>query len=155
MRTAEKKNTIELLEKLRVFNKKSAYIYKINLENEKRLILRNFYLRLYKQKLAFLDEIEETIEQLKREISPVLDPKLLSFYKRKKCQLAKNYLKYKTRLRYADIQERELKSFRKYQKYLSKISHAHAREIFLDHKYKIKENLREMNVSGVMKFPIA
>lgn len=155
MRTAEKKNTIELLEKLRVFNKKSAYIYKINLENEKRLILRNFYLRLYRQKLAFLDEIEETIEQLKREISPVLDPKLLSFYKRKKCQLAKNYLKYKTRLRYADIQERELKSFRKYQKYLSKISHAHAREIFLDHKYKIKENLREMNVSGVMKFPIA
>jgi len=155
MRTAEKKNTIGLLEKLRVFNKKSAYIYKINLENEKRLILRNFYLRLYRQKLAFLDEIEETIEQLKREISPVLDPKLLSFYKRKKCQLAKNYLKYKTRLRYADIQERELKSFRKYQKYLSKISHAHAREIFLDHKYKIKENLREMNVSGVMKFPIA
>ena len=155
MRTAEKKKTIKLLEKLRVFNKKSAYIYRINMEKEKRLILQNFYLRLYKQKLAFLEEIEEAIEQLKREISPIMDPKLLSFYKRKKCQLAKNYLKYKTHLRYADIQEREFKSFKKYQKYLSKTSHASVRELFLDHKYKIKEKLKEMNLSGVIKFPIA
>ena len=155
MRTIEKKKTIKLLEKLRVFNKKSAYIYKINMEKEKRLILRNFYLKLYKQKLAFLEEIEKAIEQLKKEISPIMDPKLLSFYKRKKCELAKNYLKYKTQLRYADIQQRELKSFKRYQKYLSKTSHASVRALFLDHKYKIKEKLNEMNLSGVMKFPIA
>lgn len=155
MRTVEKKRTIELLEKLRVFNKKSAYIYKVSLEREKRLALASLYNRLYEQKITFLEEIERAIEQLKREISPIKDPKLLSFYKRKKCILSKNYLKYKMSLRFADMQERELKGFNKYQKYLSKTSHACVRELFLDHKHKIKENLNEMNVSSMMKFPIA
>ncbi|TRO64118.1 hypothetical protein [Christiangramia sabulilitoris] len=155
MRTVEKKRTIELLEKLRVFNKKSAYIYKITMEREKRLLLKNMYYKLYEQKVKFLEEIEDTIEQLKKEISPLKDPKLLSFYQRRKCILGKNYLKYKLRLRFADIQKRELKGFEKYQKYLSKTSHACVRELFLDHKHKIKENLNQMQVSSVMKFPIA
>lgn len=155
MRLLEKKRTIELLEKLRIYTKKSAYIYEIALEKEKRLILKNFYLRLYRQKLKFLEEIEAKIEQLKKEISPIKDPRLLSFYKRKKCELSHNYLKYKLKLRYADVQKREFKSFKKYGKYLSKTSHAGVRELFLDHKHGIKENLSEMSNTGVMKFPIA
>ena len=155
MRLAEKKKTIELLEKLRVYNKKSAYIYDIAIGREQRLILRGFYQRLYRQKLKFLREIEEMIDQLKMEISPIKDPRLLSFYKRKKCEFSKNYLKYKLKLRYADIQKRESKAYKKYEKYLSKTSHACVRELFLDHKYYIMENLQEMNKTGVMKFPVA
>ena len=155
MRISDKKKTIELLEKLRVFNKKSAYIYRIALGNEQRLMLKNFYYRLYHQKTTFQEEIEQHIEQLKKEISPIEDPKLLSFYKRKKCELSKHYLKYKMHHRYADIQDRELKSYRKYKKYLSKTSHAGVRELFLKHKHTLKENLSEMEQTGVMKFPIA
>ncbi|MUP42002.1 hypothetical protein [Christiangramia aestuarii] len=130
-------------------------MYKIAIGKEHRLMLKDFYQRLYQQKLRFLQEIEEMIEQLKKEISPLKDPRLLSFYKRKKCEFSKNYLKYKLRLRYADIQKREMKAHRKYEKYLSKTSHACVRELFLDHKYYIRENLQEMNSSGVMKFPVA
>ncbi len=155
MRTVEKKNTIGLLEKLRVFNKKSAYIYKICMEKEKRLILKNMYHKLYEQKADFLKEIEDAIEQLKREISPLKDPKILSFYKRRKCILSENYLKYRMRLRYADIQKRELKGYRKYKKYLSKTSHGCVRELLLKHKHKVRENLTELNLSSVMKFPVA
>ena len=125
------------------------------MDRERRLILRKFYQRLYHQKLKFLKEIEEKIEQLKKEISPIQDPKLLSFYRRKKCELSKHYLKYKLRHRYADIQKREKKAFNKYQKYLSKTSHACVRETFLEHKHRIKENLQEMNTMGVLKFPVA
>ncbi len=155
MRTSEKKRTIELLEKLRVFNIKSAYRYKIAMSNEKRLMLKNFYHRLYQQKVNFLKEIDEKIEQLKREISPIKDPRLLSFYKRKKCQLSKHYLKYKMKQKFADFQRRELKCYQKYSKYLSKTSHSSVRELFLDHKHSIKENLTEMERTGVMKYPIA
>lgn len=149
-----KKKTIELLEKLRILNIKSAFIYKIALGKENRLILKNFYYKLYRQKLDFVKDIEEKIEQLKKEISPINDPKLLSFYKRRKCELSHLYLKYKMK-RYADIHNRELKSLKKYQKYLSKVSHAKVREIFLAHRHKVKNNLRDMDRMGVMKFPIA
>lgn len=155
MRLAEKKKTIALLEKLRIYNKKSAYIYRIAMGREKRLILKNFYFKLYRQKLNFLEDIEEKIEQIKREISPIQDAKILSFYKRKKCELSNSYLKYKLQLRYADVQKRELKAFKKYQKYLSKTSHSLVRELFLDHRHNVKNNLNEMNVTGFMKFPIA
>lgn len=155
MRLGEKKRTVELLEKLRIYNKKSSYIYKIAMRRENRLILKNFYYRLYKQKLDFLEDIEKKIEQLKKEISPIKDARLLSFYRRKKCELSKNYLKYKFKLRYADLESRERKAFKKYSKYLSKTSHAQVRELFMDHKHYIKENLKEINIAGVNKFPIA
>ncbi len=83
MYLGEKRKTVEILEKLRLLNYKSAFIYKIALSKEKRLILKNFYYKLYRQKLDFVKEIEEKIELLKREISPIQDPKLLSFYQRK------------------------------------------------------------------------
>lgn len=155
MHRLEKKKTIELLEKQRVFNKKSTYLYKIAADKEKRLVLRNFYFQLYKQKLTFLDEIEDKIEQIKREISPTKDPEMLSFYERKKCELSKHFLKYKMFQRYADIHERESKSLKKYTKYLSKTSHACVREIFLKHRYLVKENLKKMNNMTLTKFPIA
>ena len=155
MHVGEKKKTLKLLEKLRVHNHKSAYIYRIFAENEKRLLLKNFYRKLYEQKLDFLIEIEESIECLKKEISPLNDPSVLSFYKRKKCELSKFYMKYKLTNRFADIHKREWKAFRKYNKYLSKTSHALVRELILAHKHGIKKYLNDMNSSGVMKFPIA
>lgn len=154
MYLGEKRKTVEILEKLRLLNYKSAFIYKIALSKEKRFILKNFYYKLYRQKLDFVKEIEEKIELLKREISPIQDPKLLSFYQRKKYQLSHFYLKYKMQ-RYADIHKRELKSFEKYNKYLSKVSHARVREVFLAHRHKVKTNISDMNKTGVMKFPIA
>ncbi|SDS11730.1 hypothetical protein [Gramella sp. MAR_2010_147] len=155
MNISEKKKTVELLEKLRILNYKSAYIYKIIAGNEKRLILKFFYEKIYHQKLEFLKDIEDKIEQLKKEISPIKDPKLLSFYKRKKCELTQFYLKYKLSHKYADIHNREWKSYKKYRKYLSKINHACVRELLLAHKHKIKHNIINMNNTGVMKFPIA
>lgn len=152
MHYAEKKKTIELLEKLRVLNYKSAYIYKIISGRESRLILKNFYHKLYRQKLDFLEELEDKVEQLKREISPIKDKKLLSFYKRKKCALSEHYLKYKLKQKHADIRSREEKSFSKYDKYLSKTSHSHVREVFLKHKHLIKENLNQINSMGIIKY---
>lgn len=155
MHIGEKKKTIELLDDLRILNYKSAYIYRIVSGSENRLMLKNFYNKLYNQKLTFLKDIEERIDQLKKEISPIQDPKLLSFYKRKKCELSQFYLKYKLRHKYADIHKREWKGYKKYSKYLSKINHACVREILLAHRHKIKHNLSEMNNTGVMKFPVA
>ena len=155
MHRLEKKKTLELLEKQRVFNKKSTYLYKIAVDKEKRLVLRNFYYQLYKQKLNFLKEIDEKIEQLKREISPTKDPKMLSFYERQKCELSKHLLKYKMYQRHADILERESKSLKKYAKYLSKTSHARVRELFLKHRHQVKENLKKMTNMTLTKFPIA
>ncbi len=155
MHRLEKKRTIELLEKQRVFNKKSSYLYKIAADKEKRLVLKNFYEQLYNQKMDFLDEIEEKIEQLKREISPTRDPRMLSFYKRKKCDLSSHLLKYKMFQRYADIHERESKSLKKYAKYLSRTSHSCVRELFLKHRHQVKENLKKMNNMTLTKFPIA
>ena len=155
MHTGEKKKTIELLEKLRILNYKSAYIYRIVVRNENRLMLKSFYNNLYQQKLEFLKDIEDKIEQLKREISPIKDPRLLSFYKKKKCRLSQSYLKYKLTHRYANIHKREFKTYKIYRKSLSKINHACVREILLEHKHKIKQNITDMNNSGMMKFPIA
>jgi len=155
MHLGEKKKTIKLLEKLRILNYKSAYIYRIVLGKEKRLMLKNFYHQLYQQKIDFLKDIEEKIEQLKKEISPIQDPKLLSFYKKKKCELSQYYLKYKLTHKYADIHKREWKGYKKYNKYISKINHACVREILLAHRHKIKNNLTNMNNTGVMKYPVA
>lgn len=155
MRLWKKKETIELLEKLRVMNYKSAFIYKIAFSNEKRLILRNFYRKLYAQKLVFLKDIEKKIDQVKKEISPIEDPKLLAFYKRRRCEFSQLYLKYKMNYTYAKVYKREFKSFKKYQKYLSKINHASVRAVLLEHKHKVKTNIGEMNNTGIMKFPVA
>lgn len=155
MRLWEKKRTIDFLEKLRVMNYKSAYIYSIAYNKESRLILKNFYQRLYLEKLEFKKEIEERIEQVKKEISPIKDPKLLAFYKKRRCDFDHLYLKYKLRQRFADIHRRELKSLKRYKKYLSKTSHAAVRELLLAHKHQIKTNLLEMQNTGVMKFPVA
>ncbi len=155
MHRSEKKNTIEILEKQRIFNKKSTHLYKIALEKERRLLLRNFYYGLYEQKLNFLKEIEEKIEQLKREISPTKDPKMLSFYQRRKCEISEHFLRYRMFQRFADVQERESKSLNKYAKYLSKTSHACVREIFLKHRHQIEENIKKMNNMSLTKFPIA
>ncbi|MCH4821835.1 hypothetical protein ML462_01505 [Gramella lutea] len=152
MHYAEKKKTIELLEKLRILNNKSAYIYNIISGRESRLILKNFYHKLYRQKIEFLEEIEGKIEQIKREISPIRDKKLLSFYKRKKCALSEHYLRYKLKQNHADIKKREEKSYKKYDKYLSKTSHCDVREVFLKHKHIIKENLKQINSMGIMKY---
>ncbi|MDX1545247.1 MAG: hypothetical protein R3214_15040 [Christiangramia sp.] len=143
------------MEKLRVLNYKSAFIYQIAFTKEDRLILKNFYRKLHQQKQVFLKDIEEKIEQIKKEISPIKDPKLLAFYKRQRCELSQLYLKYKMRLNYARVYKRELRSFKKYHKYLSKINHARVREVLLAHKHRIKTNLGEMNNTGVMKFPVA
>lgn len=155
MRLWEKRKTLDLLEKLRIMNYKSAFIYKIAFSKENRLMLKNFYRRLHEQKLGFLEDIEEKIEQLKKEISPIEDPKLLSFYKRKKCELSQLYLKYKMRSSYKKMYDRELKSFKKYHKYLSKTNHASVREVLLAHKHIVKNNISEMKNTGVMKFPVA
>lgn len=155
MKLREKKDMIELLENLRILNYKSAFIYKVIGEKEKRLMLKNFYLHLYQQKVQFRQEIDDKIELLKREISPIQDPKLLAFYKRKKCEISRFYLKYKLTLTYADIHEREEKAYKKYCKYLSQINHGGIRAILLSHRHKIKQNLSDMNNSGIMKFPIA
>ncbi|SDR75090.1 hypothetical protein SAMN04488552_0858 [Christiangramia echinicola] len=155
MQFGQKKKTIELLEKLRIRNYKSAFMYKIAYTNENRLILKNFYRQLYAQKITFIEEIEERIELLKKEISPIPDPKMLSFYNRKKCELSQLYLKYKMKNRFSDFHRRELKCLKQYTKYLSVINHASVRELLLAHKHKIKSNIVEMNNTGVMKFPIA
>lgn len=155
MRLWEKKKTLNLLEKLRIMNYKSAFIYKIAFEKENRLILKNFYHRLHKQKLEFLEDIEGKIEQLKKEISPIKDQRLLSFYKRKKCELSHLYLKYKMRSTYAKVYKRELKAYKKYHKFLSKTNHACVREVLLAHKHLVKNNISEMKTSSVMKFPVA
>lgn len=155
MRLWEKKRIIEHLEKLRVMNYKSAFIYKIAYRKEKRLLLRSFYNKLYLQKMEFQKEIDEKIEQVKMEISPFKDPKLLSFYKRRRSDLSQLYLKYKMKHAFSRIYKREMKSFKKYHKYLSRINHACVREILLSHKHKLKTNLSEMNNTGVMKFPIS
>ncbi|MUP44392.1 hypothetical protein E0K83_01360 [Gramella sp. BOM4] len=152
---AEKKKTIELLEKLRLRNYKSAFIYRIAYMNEKRLALRSLYFNLHKQKLDFLKDIENTIEQLKREISPIKDPKLLAFYKRKRCELNNYYLKYKMRESFKRVYEREVKSYKKYKKYLSRVNHACVRELLLSHKHDLKKNLQEMNHTGIGKFLMA
>ncbi|TBW30298.1 hypothetical protein [Gramella sp. KN1008] len=136
-------------------NYKSAFIYKIALRNEKRLILQNFYNKIYQQKVEFQKDIDEKIEQVKKEISPLKDPKLLSFYRRRRCELSQLYLKYKMKHTYSRVYKRELKSFKKYNTYLSKINHASVREVLLAHKHTVKTNLIEMNNTGVMKFPIA
>ncbi|MCM8568959.1 hypothetical protein NE848_06190 [Gramella jeungdoensis] len=154
MRLHEKKRTIEYLEKLRVMNYKSAFIYKIAFDKEDRLILKNFYRKLHQQKQKFLKDIDEKIEQVKIEISPIKDPKLLAFYKRQRCELSQLYLKYKMKHTYARAYKREVKSFKKYHKYLSRINHARVREVLLAHKHKVKTNLSEMNNTGVMKFPV-
>ncbi|WP_300437739.1 hypothetical protein [Christiangramia sp.] len=154
MRIKEKQETIELLEELRILNYKSAYMYKIMCEAENRLMLKNFYMLLHQQKIEFRQDIEEKIEQLKTEISPTRDPRMLSFYKRKKCKLAQYYLKYKLRSSYADIHKREWKSYKKYNKFLSRINHACVREILLEHKHQIKINLTNMNNTGIIKYPV-
>ncbi|MDR5589486.1 hypothetical protein [Christiangramia sp. SM2212] len=130
-------------------------MYRIKSEDEKRLMLRSFYANIYQQKLDFLKDIEENIDRLKKEISPLLDPKTLSFYRRKKCELSQFYLKYKLKYKFADIHRREWKAFKKYDKYLPKTNHAIIRELILEHKHKIKNNLTNMNNSGVMKYPVA
>lgn len=155
MKFAEKKKTIELLEKLRLRNYKSAFIYRIAYMNEKRLAIRSLYFNLHKQKLEFLKEIENTIEQLKKEISPIQDPKLLAFYKRKRCELNHYYLKYKMTESFERIFKRELNSYKKYQKYLSKINHACVRELLLSHKHELMKNLQKMDHTGLGKFQIA
>lgn len=155
MRLGEKQKTINYLEKLRIMNYKSAFIYKIALDKENRLILKNQYRRLYEQKIEFLEEIEDKIEQLKKEISPIYDPKLLAFYKRKKCELSHFYLKYKMKYNYSKMYKRELKGFKKYDKYLSRINHSCVREVLLSHKHKINNTLYEMKKTGVMQFPVA
>lgn len=155
MRVWEKKKTLDLLEKLRIMNYKSVFIYKIAFNKENRLVLKNFFRRLYEQKLSFLEDIEEKIEQLKKEISPIKDPKLLSLYRRKKCELSHLYLRYKMRSTYKKVYKRELKSFKKYHKYLSKTNHACVREVLLAHKHLVKNNISEMKNTGMMKFPIA
>lgn len=154
MRIAEKKKTIELLENLRVLNYKSAYIYSIVSESENRLMLRNFYAQIFQQKQEFLNDIEEKIEQLKKEISPTNDFEMLSFYKRTKCEFSQYYLKYKLGHTYTKIYKREWKSYKKYRKFLTKINHGCVREILLAHKHKIKNNLSIMNNTGITKYPI-
>jgi len=153
MRIGEKINIIELLEELRVLNYKSAYMYQIIGQNEKRLMLKNFYNHLHQQKIDFQKDIEEKIEQLKKEISPIEDSRILSFYKRKKCELNQYYLKYKLKYTYANVQKHELEGYRLYKDSLSKINHASVREILLNHKYEIKTNLGNMSNTGLTKFP--
>lgn len=155
MKLQEKKKTLELLEKLRVLNYKSAFIYEIAQEKENRLILKNTYQKLHQQKKNFLEEIENKIEQLKKEISPIPNPELLSFYRRKKFILSQLYLKYKMKCNFNFIIKRELKSFQKYQRYLSKTNHGCVRELILDHKHRIKTVLNEMNSTGISKYPIS
>ncbi|MEO2126888.1 MAG: hypothetical protein ABGW91_01895 [Christiangramia sp.] len=155
MRLAEKRKTINYLEKLRRTNFKSAYIYKVAHDHEKRLMLKNFYLRLFEQKKMFIEQMEHLIDQLKKEISPLPDSELLNFYQRKKCQVSHLYLHYKMRLNYTDVYKRETKALNKYLKYLSKINHGCVREILMEHKHKVKLNLTEMNGTGIMKFPVA
>lgn len=155
MKLAEKRKTINYLEKLRRKNFKSAYIYKVAEENERRLMLKNFYRQLFEQKKEFNSQIEDLIEKLKKEISPLPDSELLSFYQRKKCQVSHLYLKYKMRLNYTDVYKREAKALNRYLKYLSKINHGCVREILMEHKYKVKINLSQMNNTGIMKFPVA
>ena len=154
MKLSEKRRTIELLEKLRLMNYKSAFIYRIAFMKENRLLLKNFYRKLYKQKLNFLKKIEDIIDQIKKEISPISDPKLLAFYKRKRCELNHYYLKYKLKQTFAKSYKREMKSLKKYKKYLSQINHACVREVLMSHTHRIKNNLGEMNNTGVMNFPV-
>ncbi|APG60302.1 hypothetical protein [Christiangramia salexigens] len=153
MKLSEKRKTIKLLEKLRVRNYKSAFIYKIRYQKEKRVIIKNFYHRLFIQKNEFHEELDEMIEQIKKEISPIPDRKLLAFYKRRKCDVSHLYLKYKMNQSYQDVYKRELKSFKKYGDYLSRINHGCARAILLDHKHKIKRKVAEMNKTGLIKYP--
>lgn len=155
MKFSEKRKTIELLEELRLLNYKSAFILNTISEKEKRLLLRNFYKKLHKQKLNFIEEIEDKIEQIKKEISPTADPKLLSFYRKKKYEFSQMYLKYKMKYKYADAYKREAKALKTYLTDLSKINHAGVREILLAHKHKIKTNISEMNATGIRKFPIS
>lgn len=155
MKLYEKKKTLELLEKLRILNYKSAFIYDIAQQKENRLILKNTYQKLYRQKKKFLEEIEDKIEQLKKEISPIPNPELLNFYHRKKFILSQLYLKYKLKCNFNFILKRELKSFRKYQRYLSKTNHGCVRELILNHKHRIKSILNEMNSTGISRYPIS
>lgn len=152
MKLYEKKKTVELLDKLRVMNYKSAFIYKILYQKENRLIIKDFYRKLYDQKIKFITNIEKLIDQLKKEISPLKDPEILSFYKRRKCELSQLYLKYKMSLKYEDVYKRELKSYKKYYRYLSKTNHGCSREIILEHKHKIKCNISEMNNMDLVKY---
>ncbi|AVR45467.1 hypothetical protein C7S20_09400 [Christiangramia fulva] len=152
MRLSEKKKTLELLEKLRVLNYKSAFIYEITYQKEKRLMLRKLYQQLHQQKKEFLLEIEEKIEQLKKEISPIPDPEKLAFYKRKKLIISQLYLKYKMKCNLTYAHKRELKSYKKYCKYLSQTNHGGVRAIILDHKHRIRSLLNEMNSTGIINY---
>lgn len=153
MKLSEKKKTLEILEKLRILNYKSAFIYDIAYQKEKRLIIKNVYLKLLKQKKAFLNEIEEKIEQIKKEISPIPDPKLLSFYHRRKIEISQLYLKYKMKFNFNFVHKREIKSFRKYYNSLSQTNHGGVRALIMDHKYRIRTLLNEMNSTGMIKYP--
>ncbi len=153
MKLYEKKKTLELLEKMRILNYKSAFIYNIALQKENRLIHKKFYQKLHRQKMAFLKEIEEKIEQLKKEISPIPNPELLSFYRRKKFKISQLYLKYRLKCTFNYVHKRELKSYRKYHKYLSRTNHGCVRELILNHKHRIRNMLNEMNSTGILKYP--
>lgn len=154
MKLSEKRRTVQLLEKLRFLNLKYAFVYKIAYQRENRLMIKDFYKKLHLQKLEFLQNIEEMIEQLKKEISPIPDPELLSFYHKKKLKASQLYLKYKSKQSYADTFKREMKGLEKYKKYLSKINHGCVREVLLSHKHQIKMTLREMTSTGLMKYPV-
>ncbi len=154
MKLSEKRRTVKLLEKLRFMNLKYAFVYQIAYEKENRLMIKDFYKKLHHQKLEFLQNIEEKIERLKKEISPIPDPELLSFYKKKKLKASHLYLKYKAKYSYADTFKREMKGLEKYKNYLSKINHGCVREVLLSHKHKIKTTLREMSSTGLMKYPV-
>ncbi len=153
MKLSEKQKTIKLLDKLRLLNHKSAFIYRIAYGRENILLRKNIYSRLYDQKLEFQYDLEEMIERIKKEISPIPDPELLSFYHRKRLKVSELYLKYKMKHNFAENYKREMKSLETYLKYLSKINHGCVREVLLKHKYGIKTMLREMNNTGIMKFP--
>ncbi|MCM4157751.1 hypothetical protein [Gramella sp. AN32] len=154
MKLTEKKSTLKLLGKLKYLTQKNIFTYQVAAQYEKRLALKSIYKKLYYQKLQFLQAVDEQIELVKKEVSTILDPDLVLFNHQKVFKDHRTHLKTKCRSNFADLYRREMKNYKKYSKYLSKTNHAAVRAMIMEQRHEIKQNISEMNRTGLLKYAI-
>lgn len=141
------KRTIKLLRKLANLNLKSATIYKLAAKEEKRLLLSRYYIVLYHEKIKNYEELIKNMMNLIQLLPNYTGGEIQKEYK-----LSSFKLKYRKLFYLAYT--REIKALFFYRKYLSRINNSELRELMLNHIYKVKTNIQEMNQKGVNKYKI-
>ncbi|MDT0641494.1 hypothetical protein RM553_01495 [Zunongwangia sp. F363] len=146
--------TIELLEELRSKNFESLMLYQNAGMRNKKLMLKNFFFRLSKQKEQCLREMEKLIKELQKQVYEIGKSNIPDFKSPKKTRstLPPFYLPTKDDLQNCLVTEKN--TLDNYISCLSKINDGRIRETLMCHRHKIKEMLLEMNIMGANKYPV-